>query len=358
MERSPEPHCEGLNGPWGALAFLDGTLADWARGAEGVTMEPGVIAAPRAVAKVAGLGRARRAPARFVPDAVGSEAMAALSGGNPGVLWAGGGGPELRFDAEERAIDLFPMPDGPLRVADAWVFPVRHWVQLLWANLLALGPFLWERLVGRGGEAAARLAWATMRSGSTRPEAMAAALTRRASGARVHRSATVEFSWLGAGAQVGAGAIVRGCVLGEGAVVEELAVVEGAVLGRGARVQRQALAKYVVLDEGAAHAGIAQLSVLGRGAVVKQGATLMDLGLGQGVSVRVGGELRRAPHDMCGVCVGEGTVVASGVRVAPGRAVPAGLTVLADPGTVLTRVDVPPGADRVVVRDGRLEPAP
>lgn len=377
MLDAPSP-CEGLAGGASERCFLGTTVGEWnARvlaalpaGAPGerLVVEGGVVVSARALAVALAAGRAGGADARFVPDADGSVAMAALTGGNPGVVYLAPGregdvearcaaAPTVRFASEERAFEGFPLPDGPLRVADAWIFPVRHWAQVVWANLLGLGPHLWGELVGQGATAAGRIAWATLRAGSARPEALAAVLTRRGRGCRVHPSAVVEGAILGEGAVVGAGAVVRGAILGAGAVVEELALVEGVVLGAGARVQRMGLAKFMVIEDGAAHAGITQLSLIGRRAQVKMGATLMDIGLGQAVRVWAGGALQAAPHGMCGVVVGEDAVVGSGVRIAPGRAVAPGLTVLADPAGTLTRVGVPVGCTRAVVRDGALEPA-
>lgn len=373
--------CEGLGGEADAQPLLGVPLREWRAGqfrraglvaegpdgAEAVLAEPGVAFSAAAVRAVLTLGRARGGDVRAVPAAVGAEPMIGVLPPGPGLVYlAPGGGADLvqralaapiaPFDAQERAFEGVPLPGGALRVADAWVLPVRHWLQLLWANLLALGPHLWSELVGHGPAAVARLGWAALRAGSTRPEAMGAVLTRRGQGARIHRAATVEGAWLGDGVVIGAGAVVRGAVLGDGAAVEEQAVVEGAVLGRGARVQRLAMAKYSVLGEGAALGGIMQLGVLGAGAVVKHGATLMDMAFGQGVRVRAGGALVDAPHGLAGVCVGEGAVLASGVRVAPGRVIPPGLLVLPDPADVLRVVDVPAGCTRAVVRDGALEP--
>jgi carbonic anhydrase/acetyltransferase-like protein (isoleucine patch superfamily) len=265
--------------------------------------------------------------------------------------------PEQALDTDEREIPGNALPTGPLVVADAWVMPVGHWTQLLWANLLALGPFLWARLIGHGPGAVGRLAWAAVRGASTAPEDLASKLNHLAPGARIHRNATVEGCVLGPRARVGAGAVVRGAVLGEDAVVEELALVEGAVIGARARVQRLAMAKFSLIEEEAAFAGIMQLGVVGRKATVKHGATLMDMALGQGVRVRAGGHLVPAPHGLCGVCVGDGATLASGVRVAPGRAIAPGLEVLLEPGTILTHVEPPLAATRVVVRGGRMEPA-
>ena len=46
--------------------------------------------------------------------------------------------------------------------------------------------------------------------------------------------------------------------------------------------------------------------------------------------MRAGGRLWPVPLGLAGVCVGAGTVVGAGVGIAPGRALPAGLQVVAD----------------------------
>ena len=258
---------------------------------------------------------------------------------------------------DERSVDLGLPGAEPFPVTDRLVLPVRLWVHLLWANLLGLGPFLWAELVGRSVPGALlRLTWAALRARSLRPELVAARLTRRGPGARVHPGATVEASLLGEGARVGAGAVVWGSVLGPGAVVEELAVCKGAVLGAGAVVQRQGLAQYAVLGPGVRVGGCMQLAVAGPGASIKRGAYGMDQGLGGEVRVRVGEALVRAPLGLLGPCLGRDVRVGTGVWIAPGRVLPAGSVVLrdnalSDPGPP---EDGPPEGP-FVVRGGRLE---
>lgn len=322
-------YCEGL-GPVAARCLLDRRAADWRPGA-GLVAAPTLAWSPKAAAAARALG-----PGRAEPEGSVSSPGAAL-------LVDGVDGPARRFDAQERDLPGLGPDGGPFRVADAWVFDLDHWSRLLWANLRALGPFLWERLVGHP-------AWLPLRL------AFGGRFVERGAGAVIHRAATVEGCVLGPGARVGAGAVVRGCVLGEGAVVEELAMVEGTVLGPGARVQRQAMAKYAVLEEGSAFAGTMQLGVLGAGAVVKHGGVLMDKGLGQAVRVLRKGVLEEVPYGMIGVCVGPRAVLGQGVRVAPGRTVPAGLTVLGDPGGILRDLRLPEACSRAVVRNGALEP--
>jgi hypothetical protein len=375
------PACEGL-GPLAERAFLDGTVGSWrANLATHLRTDAAgldAVLAPSILASTVALDDARRLGGRVESRWGMATTLAALTG-TPLVIdgataGTGGGPPPPVTPSPETACRELPpraraLPgvripgtDVQVEVADAWVLPVGHAVQLLWANLLALGPFLWGRLVGSGPLAVLRLAGGALRAGSLQPEDVAARLNVLGAGARVHRTATVEGCVLGRNARVGAGAVVRGCVLGDDAVVEELALVEGSVLGAGARIQRMALCKFSVIEAGAAHAGIVQLGIVGAGAQVKHGATLMDMALGgAAVRVRVGTELRDAPFGLCGVIVGPGAVVGSGVRVAPGRILPPGVEIIADPDSVLRTVALAPGVRRAHVRAGRahaLDTAP
>jgi NDP-sugar pyrophosphorylase family protein len=241
-----------------------------------------------------------------------------------------------------------------LPITDRLVLPTRHWAQLLWANLLGLGPFLWRTLVGRNiVQVAGRLGWAVVRAGSVKPPAVMAKLGYRGTGCRVHPTAVVEGCWLGDGVDIGAGAVVRGAVLADGASVEDLALVEFSVLAPGARVQRQAMVKFSVLGASSAVGGLMQLGVLDHGAALKRTGVLMDMALGQQVEVVCMGERRSAPLGLLGVCVGAGSTVGAGVQIAPGRCIPPDVQIAA--GGHSTVSVIPAGISGLqVVRDGTL----
>ena len=82
-------------------------------------------------------------------------ALLALGRDEPALVYLSGGGqisgqrlaaaPRAALDPVERA---FPVPvrgEEPvtLPISDLIAMPVGHWTQLLWGNLLSLGPFLW-----------------------------------------------------------------------------------------------------------------------------------------------------------------------------------------------------------------------
>jgi len=267
------------------------------------------------------------------------------------------------IDLKERLL-TFPLSEAhhgvaavELPITDRLVLPTRHWLQLLWANLLGLGPHLWRSLIGRNIlQVLRRGGWALLRAGSLNPRRIGAKLGRKGKGCQIHSSAVVEGCWLGDDVEIGAGAVVRGSVLADGASVEDLALVEFSVLGPGARVQRQAMVKFSVLGVNSAAGGLMQLGTLDRNAALKRTGVLMDMALGQGVEVIVDGARVPAPLGLAGVCVGEGSVVGAGVQVAPGRVIPPGIQVVSGPDTTLCRI--PEDAEgTMMVRDGGLEPA-
>lgn len=238
----------------------------------------------------------------------------------------------VELAGEEKVLDLaLRDQDVALAVSDRLFLPIDHWVDLLWANLLGLGPRVWGLTVGRPAPLALlRLCWAALRACSLRHEKIGAKLTVLGAGARIHPSAVVEASVLGKGAVVGPGAVVRGSILGPGATVEALAVCEGAVVGRNALVQRQALLKFSVLGEAAAVGGATQLSVLGSASGIKRGAYGMDQSFAGAVQYLQGEGLMEAPLGLLGVCMGERSQLGAGVSLAPGRVLPVGAFVVSD----------------------------
>ncbi len=340
---------------------------------ERLVVGQGTALGRHALAAAAVAGAAAGRDARIVLGGRVGELLAEVLRGRPsGLAYLTGADPvadrsleariaaadELELDPAEQSLDVWLPGADPFAVSDRLILPVRHWVDLLWANLLGLGPALWGSLVGRSvATSALRLGWGALRALSLRPEHIAARLSRRGAGAWVHPRAVVEASLLGPGVRVGAGAVVRGCVLGEGSVVEDLACCEGVVAGPGVVIQRQAMCKFSTLGAGARVAGAMQLAVLGPGASLKRGAYLMDQALAEGGGVRVdiGGELGPAPMGMTGVCLGARTSVGSGVWIAPGRCLPPDLVITH--GATLLKPTAPEEAtpgQALVVRDGRL----
>lgn len=268
----------------------------------------------------------------------------------------------LVIDAKERLLE-FPLSEEhhgasmvELPISDRLVMPTRHWLQLLWANLLSLGPYLWRNLMGKNiVEMFFRGIWASLRAGSIKPHRVGAQLGRTGKRCRIHPTAVVEGCWLGDDVEIGANAVVRGSVIGSGAMIEDLAMVEFTVMGPGSRVQRQAMVKYSVLGPRSAAGGLMQLGVLDRAAALKRTGVLMDVSFGQGVRVTSGDRMYAAPLNMAGVCVGVESTVGAGVSIAAGRVIPPGVRIAPSADSMVTRI--PGDLEGVVtVKNGSLEP--
>lgn len=385
--RLPAPPLDGLSGPPGALPMLQLTLAEQQERAliecgvrfkdapptrGQVALREDVFITPKTVQALLDVAEGKDLVARIGGRSGALAAELGLSTPDePLLAWLAGGGEAtaerlaaaavVELDPEERLIEM-PVPRSQfgvdvieLPLTERLLLPCGHWLQLLWANLLGMVPFLWRGLAGRNvAEAAWTLSLAAIRAGSVRPERVAAKLGRRGKNCRIHPSAVVEGCWLGDEVQIGANAVVRGAVLGDGAAVEDLAMVEFSVMAPGARVQRQGMLKFSVAGPDASIGGVMQLGVLDQGAAVKRGALMMDMAFGQQIRVRHRGVLCAAPLGLAGVCVGKGTLIGAGVQVAGGRAVPAGLQIAVG-SNVLVRIPDDLTAQRFAVKNGTLE---
>ena len=107
--------------------------------------------------------------------------------------------PRVSVDPKENTITV-PLSEAHLGAAaielpfaDRLVMPTGHWLQLLWANLLGLGPFLWRSLMGRNVvEVVFKGSWAILKAGSIKPERVGAQLGRKGKNCRVHPTTIIK----------------------------------------------------------------------------------------------------------------------------------------------------------------------
>lgn len=231
----------------------------------------------------------------------------------------------------------------PLRVGAAAVHLLQHWTHLVRVNQLAIQA---EAYAARDRFQAAtgwrrwaqglRMVW---RAGGVSEDRLAAALVTHGPGCRIHPSAVVEASRLGAGVQVGPQAVVRGSVLQDGVHVDEHATVVASVVAAGARLGPYGHLRYCTVFPGArisAGPGY-QLSAFGADSFVAWGVAALDLRFGRTIRTEVApGVEADTGHHFLGCAVGHRAVVGQGVRLAPGAVVPCDAT-LVDPDTALYR---------------------
>jgi NDP-sugar pyrophosphorylase family protein len=158
-------------------------------------------------------------------------------------------------------------------------------------------------------------------------------------GAFIHPRATVEASIVGDGVQIGAHAYVNGAVLGAGTIVEERAHVVQSTLGPNTFVSRNSvLSACAVFGDTDACVNGMQGCVVAEQCGLTSFAHPLDIAPGGTVNVDDAGTLRDVGELPCGVAFGAGVFLGAGVYVAPGRAVPAGVRLVGDPGTTLRRI--------------------
>jgi len=252
---------------------------------------------------------------------------------------------ELRIDPKMQLVRL-PVPKTQfgvdvieLPMSDYIVLPTLHWSQVLWSNLLALGPHLWRELAGTNLFAMFwRFFICVLKARSREFTRIFSQLHKNGSNCRIHPSAVVEGCLLGDDVRIGANAVVRGCILGNGVQIEDLAMVEFAVLSDDTIVQRQAMIKFSVTAPRATVAGVMQMGVLDEDAALKRGAYLMDMTFGDGAKVSWDGQLRRAPLGLVGCCLGQNSILGLGVQVAAGRWVPSDVQIVADPASSIQKL--------------------
>lgn len=253
---------------------------------------------------------------------------------------------------------------------------LTHRTHLLQANLDLLGSEF-ASLGARKTSVALRYLWDRLTPGRV-------LLSKRGTGCRIHPTAIVEACRLGDNVEIGAYAIVRGCILGDGAAVEDGSQAHLSVMGPGSRIARQTAIFLTVLMEGAHSAqSLIQTGVLGRHSATVSDTWFLDVrvasvepgpdGLLPGRSLPVlveagaghprEGEFVDSGSRLLGCTVGHETMVAAGVVVAPGRALPSRATIVGPAGYLLARTALTDGGALddggggiFQVVDGRLEP--
>jgi hypothetical protein len=268
--------------------------------------------------------------------------------------------PKVELDLPERSLDIPVSADAfgaevvSLPVSDAFLFPMHHWSQALWANLLGLAPFLWRELAGYTWPAVIwRLFSAAVRVRSLQPERVLRGLRRVGKGSHVAPGAVIEGSLVGRGARIGAGAVVRGSVIGDGAHVEPGGFVEFSVIGPGARVTGRGRVVCSVLSAESKCGGDVLMTMLGRSSQIDAGVVLRDIGANEQETLRT--SAGTPPLGLLGVGLEKNAWLRAGCRVGPAVTIPVDCDVAPARSTRLVQTpSEAPGPHRIV--DGTLEP--
>lgn len=259
-----------------------------------------------------------------------------------------GGHEPLVIDDEAKPLELpihkalVPGGNLTLPLTGRGVVRVTHWIHVLRANQLALLAHGHDLMHTRP----LRLLAAAMRARSIDQHKVMARLTqriRKPTAPDVHPTAVVEASVLGPGSRVGAHAVVRHSYLAANAIVGDQASVVSSVLGEGASVGRMGMLQSCVLMKGAntGHFGH-QLCVIGRDTFIGGEVILADFTPAETSHVQdQEGALHPAETPLLGCAVGHNVRLMAGLYVAPGRAIPNGVTIIGPQRDVLRRLPSP-----------------
>ena len=221
-----------------------------------------------------------------------------------------------------------------------FMLPIRHWAQVLAANLQGMPSHLLQVAMER------KLALASMplvlpwRSGSLRPARMRGHTYLKGAGCRIDPSAHVEMSVLGDKVRIGPNAVVRNCVTDKQADIGPGAVVEGSSLGPRATVNSNVTVRCCSAERQVSlGAEFVQWSVFGQGSVMCPLAGFYDLSVKDSVEVELDGQSVPTGNRILGGCLGERAFVGPAVGIAAGKAIPNGWMLINDPRLAVRRPD-------------------
>jgi NDP-sugar pyrophosphorylase family protein len=238
-----------------------------------------------------------------------------------------------------------PTPPHLLPSTDPLAFPltasvvmrIRHWLHVLRASHLAPQVALFEAARARPLASVVR-AFAGLRVSSTsRMEAWKRQFVFVGKNTFIHKTAVVEASVIGSGCFIGPHAVVLQSVVGHNVRIEQRAHVAQSTLGDGVFVSlNSSLSASAVFAGASPCANGIQACVVGPRVGLTSFARPLDThGPTGAVRVFDGGKLRDAGPLPCGVCFGADCYVGADVRIAAGRAVPAGRKLFADAATAV-----------------------
>lgn len=265
-------------------------------------------------------------------------------------------------EQKEHLIDI-ELPEGFLNqtnlqfsIAAYRAYHIQHWYHIVGANLYdILGEWM-ERWIHERRKLIGSILWALFRSFSLKKHKIAGKLSKIGKNCDIHPTALVEASYLGNNVKVGAYSVVRGCYLGNGVQIQDFAHVEGSTIAEKGLVGKNCcLFGSILYPEAVATQRLIQGSLLGRRALTTGGGYLLDLNFQREIRVKHKGKFVSTGSYFCGVCLGHGVRLGTGIFIGYGREIPNGVSIVRDPNDVLFRVpdDLTKGKT-YCIRDGSL----
>ena len=232
---------------------------------------------------------------------------------------------------------------------------IRHWVHVLRANHLMPQILLIENAERHPVKALFRTFRSLRFSKPGWIQALKSNFVETGKNCFIHPTAIVESSVLGDNVQVGAHAYIVGSVLGNNVHVEQRAHIEQSCLGAHTYVSKNSTVSACVSfgDTDVCTNGI-QGSAIAERCALTSWARPLDVVPGGEVSVRDEEQIRSVGEMPCGVAFGSDVFVGADVNIAPGRAIPPGIRLIADPRHTLRKIPKDTPAGRYAVENGTV----
>ncbi len=233
---------------------------------------------------------------------------------------------------------LAPDADFSIPITPEGILHIEHWMHITDANHLAMQGFHWRitpRTVIKG-------LLAVFRGFSFNPWRVMGRYNYRGRGCRIHPTASVEACVLGDNVEIGAHSVIRGSFIGDNVKIDSNCDVSFSVIGDNCVVAFHTKVNFSVLYPSSLVSSPGfQCALIGKGAVQTSQAILFDMlldrKLQKTIKVMHKDRVIDSGRMFLGPCLGHGATVGGGVFINPGVVVPNGVTIVKEPGEVLTR---------------------
>lgn len=221
-------------------------------------------------------------------------------------------------------------------LSSTFAIRIRHWVHLLRLSHMMPGLMLLDAAYRHWGWTSQALLRSVRLSKKSRERALKKNLVRRGKNVFIHPTACVEASVLGHNVHIGPYAYVVGSVLGDDVFVEDRAHVHQSCLGPKTFVSRNSsISACLSFGETDVCTNGIQACVVAEKCALTSFARPLDLNPNGPVKVWDNGQIREVGPLPCGVAFGPGVFIGADVTIAPGREVPAGISIYASPEQVV-----------------------
>lgn len=214
-----------------------------------------------------------------------------------------------------------------LPITEKLIIQLDHWVNVWVINiLLALSGIAKLKKSSK-----LKLLWLAFKARSLNKWTVLKNTNRFGVNCDIHPTAYIEGSVIGDQAVIGAGAIIRNSIIGDNVCIGNGVVVEESVIGSKSTVLRGQVLYSVLYPESFSVSGLITASLMGRETFAGAGSVMTDFRFdGKNVTVLKDGQSVDSGNRFLGSCLGHRSRLGAGCIIAPGRAIPCDMNIIAE----------------------------